>query len=362
MGLRLMERLPQYVHGYIDRHGKARHYFRRPGRVPTPLPGLPWSDEFMTAYAAAVNNSLPVTIGIRRTKPGTVGEAVARYLGSTAFGNFRPSTQAMRRAILERFRVEHGDKRISKLEPEHVARLIGRLRPHAQRNMIKTLRGLMEFSLTEGLITANPTIGVKLTKAKDTGGFPTWPVECIERYRAAHALGTHARLALELLYGTMQRRGDIVKLGPQHVQNGNILLRQQKTGAEVDIPILPELQAAIDAMPKGGHLAFLTTDEGKPFTPVGFSYRLGEWCKQASLPKNLSAHGLRKAGAVRFAEHDCTDHQIMAWGGWKTLAEVQRYTKAANRKRLAQQAADKLKTGTKVANLSPRLANQRKKP
>jgi integrase len=361
MGRRLMGRLPQYVHGYLDRHGKARHYFRRPGRVSRPLPGLPWSDEFMTAYAAALNNSLPVTIGIRRTKPGTVEEAVARYLGSTAFGNFRPSTQAMRRAILERFRVEHGDKRIGKLEREHVARLIGRLRPHAQRNMIKTLRALMEFSLAEGLITTDPTIGVKLTKAKDTGGFPTWPVECIQRYRATHALGTRARLALELLLGTMQRRSDVVKLGPQHLENGILSLRQQKTDAEVDIPILPELQAAIDAMPKGGHLAFLITDQGKPFTAAGFSYWFGEMCKKAGLPKNLSAHGLRKAGATRLAEHGCTDHEIMAWGGWKTLAEVQRYTKAANRKRLAQQAAEKLKTGTKVANLPHRLATQRKK-
>jgi hypothetical protein len=52
----------------------------------------------------------------------------------------------------------------------------------------------------------------------------------------------------------------------------------------------------------------------------------------------------------------------MAWGGWKTLSEVQRYTRAASRKRLAKQAAAKLETGTKVANLSTRLAKQQKKP
>ena len=160
----------------------------------------------------------------------------------------------------------------------------------------------------------------------------------------------------------MQRRSDIVKLGPQHVQNGILSLRQQKTGADVDIPILPELRAAIDAMPKGGHLAFLATEDGKPFTAAGFSYWFGEMCKQAGVPKNLSAHGLRKAGATRLAENGCTDHEIMAWGGWKTLKEVQRYTQAVNRKWLALQAADKLKAGTKLANLSPRLANQRKKP
>jgi integrase len=75
----------------------------------------------------------------------------------------------------------------------------------------------------------------------------------------------------------------------------------------------------------------------------------------------LSAHGLRKAGATRLAEHGCTDHEIMAWGGWTTLKEVQRYTKAVNRKRLALQAAGKLKGGTEVANLATRLANQKEK-
>jgi hypothetical protein len=41
---------------------------------------------------------------------------------------------------------------------------------------------------------------------------------------------------------------------------------------------------------------------------------------------------------------------------------VQRYTKSANRKRLALQAAGKLKAGTELANLETRLAHQEKKP
>jgi integrase len=360
MGQRMRRRLPQYVHGYLDRHGKPRHYLRRPGRVPIALPGMPWSAEFMDSYTTAMNNSLPVTIGIRRTRPGTVEEAVARYLGSGPFAALAPGTRALRRAILERFRVEHGEKRIGKLQAEHVARIISNLGPHAQRNMMKTLRGLTAFAQVEGLIAADPTIGVKLARVKDTGGFATWPVECIERYRAAHKLGTRARLALELLYGTMQARGDVVRLGRQHVQGGALSLRRRKTGAPVDIPILPELEAAIDAMAKAEHLTFLVTEHGKPFSASGFSNWFRQMCVQAGIPKKLSAHGLRKAGATRLAEHGCTDHEIMAWGGWSTLSEVQRYTKAANRKRLAMQAADKLETGTKVANLTHRLANQEK--
>ena len=54
MGHPMMRRLPKFVHGYLDRHGRPRHYLRRPGRVQCSLLGLPWSEEFMTAYTAAM--------------------------------------------------------------------------------------------------------------------------------------------------------------------------------------------------------------------------------------------------------------------------------------------------------------------
>jgi integrase len=93
----------------------------------------------------------------------------------------------------------------------------------------------------------------------------------------------------------------------------------------------------------------LVTEFGKPFTAAGFGNWFREQCELAGVPKTLSAHGLRKVGATRLAEHGCSDHEIMAWGGWTSIREVQRYTKAANRKRLAQRAAERLsmaETGT----------------
>ncbi|MGZ8389528.1 MAG: tyrosine-type recombinase/integrase, partial [Rhodoplanes sp.] len=161
---------------------------------------------------------------------------------SGAFAGLAAITQQNRRSILERFRVEHGDKRLRKLEPAHVGRLIGKLKPHAQRNMLKALRALNAFALREGLIDIDPTANVKIARVKDTGGFATWEPEHIDQYRAKHPLGSLARLALELLYGSMQRRGDVVRLGRQHVRDGCLSLRQQKTGMQVDIPVLPELR------------------------------------------------------------------------------------------------------------------------
>jgi hypothetical protein len=39
MGLKL----PRFVHGFVDRHGKPRCYFRRPGFESKPLRGVPYS-------------------------------------------------------------------------------------------------------------------------------------------------------------------------------------------------------------------------------------------------------------------------------------------------------------------------------
>ena len=151
-----------------------------------------------------------------------------------------------------------------------------------------------------------------------------------------------ARLAFELLYGTAQRRGDVVRMGRQHVREECLSIRQQKTGELVEISVLPPLRAAIDAC-ESGRLTFLTTEYGRPFTSAGFGNWFRERCNEAGIPDGYSAHGLRKAAATRLAEAGATDHELMAVSGWRTLKEVQRYTKAANRKRLDQSAADRLK-------------------
>jgi hypothetical protein len=49
----------RYVNEFIDRHGKPRYYFRRPGSRSVKLPGLPGSIEFMDAYQAALATVAP---------------------------------------------------------------------------------------------------------------------------------------------------------------------------------------------------------------------------------------------------------------------------------------------------------------
>jgi hypothetical protein len=129
-------RLP-YINEYSDVRGKLRRYFRRPGFKRIALPGIPGSEEFMRAYQAALDQSKPLEIGASRTEPGTIDALIVDYLKSEAFTKaFAPETQRMRRNILDRFRTDHGRKRLATLERRHVVHLLANKPVHAQKNWL----------------------------------------------------------------------------------------------------------------------------------------------------------------------------------------------------------------------------------
>jgi integrase len=347
MGRHLMRRPPKFVHGFIDRHGKPRWYFRRAGFKQVRLPGLPWSPEFMSAYEAVLSETPRLEICARRTKPGTVAPAVAGYFGSATFANLAESTRRTRRQILERFRAEHGDKAIATLGKTHVERMVNAkaTTPGAALNFLSALRALMRHAITVGLRADDPTVGIRGPKFK-SAGFYTWTEADIAAFEAKHPVGTRARLALALLLYTAQRRADVIKMGRQHVRDGLIHVRQSKTGTTLAIPLHPELCRVLDATP-AENMTFMTTTGGKPFHPDSFTHWFKRQCREAGLPVKASVHGLRKAACRRLAELGCSASVIASISGHSTLREVSRYTAAADQVRLARQGIEAL-TRTKT--------------
>ena len=333
----LRVRLP-YVQEFRDRHGKLHRYFRRKGFPSVPLPGRPGSPEFQEAYyaaLAAMRTEKPPA-GLAKSVPGSLTAAIAAYYTHDSFlYGFSPQTQGMRRAILERFRAEHGDKRLALLRREHSASLLGAKKPYAARNWLKSIRGLMQFCLETGLIQEDPTAGIKLAKTGASPGFHSWTEAEIAQYEARHPIGTRARLAMALVLYTAQRRSDVVRMGPQHVQGRTIVVRAQKTsrttGKILEIPIHPALTEVLSATPST-HLTFLMTAAGATFSPAGFGNLFRERCNEAGL-RNCTAHGLRKAQLRRLAEAGCSEHQIAAISGHESLGEIRRYTRAAEQAR-----------------------------
>jgi len=337
-----------YVHRFRDRHGKVRHYFRRPRFKQMSLPGRPGNEEFMAAYQAAMASQEPAPpIGSNRTKPGTVNAAVVGYLQSVAFLRFSVTTQKNYRGVLNRFRAEHGDKRVATLEQRHVNGILAGMIdiPDSANHLVKVLRGLMQWCVAERWRNDDPTAGLK-NMPTHGDGFLVWEEDQVAKFRAKHALGTRARLALEILASTGLRRSDVVRLGRQHVKGGTISIKTQKTNAQIDIPVLPELTAAIDAMSANSAMTFLVTEYGKSFTAAGFGQWFRHRCDEAGITKGYAAHGLRKFAATRLAEEGATASQLMSWFGWATLAEAEHYTKAADRKKMARAAGALLIKGT----------------
>lgn len=351
-----MTKVPPGVSHYYprNRRNKLRWIFRMKGRKQTTTSETFGSAEWWAWYNASLEGStVPQKngAGAERTRPGTLNAAVVAYYTSADWQLLSLSTQATYRGILDRFRAEHGHRLVADMAPHHVRTILdARAKtPSAANNWLKVVRALMRFLVDRNLVKADPTLGVRPLKNR-TDGFHTWTEEEIARFDERWPLGTLERLAKDLLLYTGQRRGDVRLMGPQHIRAGLVRVRQQKTGAELEIALHDALRGSIDARPTK-HLAFITTAAGEPYSEAGFGNWFGDAARKAGL-KSCSAHGLRKAAARRLAEAGCTTKEIAAVTGHKTLKEVERYTIAADQKRLAQAAIAKIGGTQSEQNLS----------
>jgi integrase len=133
------------------------------------------------------------------------------------------------------------------------------------------------------------------------------------------------------------------------ISGGAIAVIQQKTGTELSIPIHAELLAAMKAGPSNG-LTLIGDKYGRPISRHTLTLVIRKAVQQAGLPSECVAHGLRKAQMRRLAEDGATVKEIASVSGHKTLREIERYTAAADQKRLSRRAITKLKRERKVPN------------
>jgi integrase len=329
----------QYVQTFNAR-GRRYSYFRKPGSARIRL-GLPGSTELMSAYQAALDAAPRIEVGATLTVPDTLSALVVAYYTSADFQDLGSTTQQIRRYLIERLRGDFGKYPVKLLEAKHINAMLTRItKPHMRKQWLKMLRGLMAYAVRIGMRIDDPTADFKI-KQRQSDGIVTWGESEIEAFRNHHPLGSRARLALELLLDTVQRRGDVVRMGRQHIRGDLIHVTQQKTGAKLRLPLLPELMAGGNRRDPERSPDVLA--KGKPFTAAGFGAWFRHQCDAAGL-RGYSAHGLRKAGCRRLAEAGCTEKQIAAWSGHRSLAEIARYTKAADEEALARAAMDKMRT------------------
>src|SRR5215831_4190491 len=172
--------LPKHCTHVTDRHGKHRVRFRRRG-VSQYLTGTPWSEEFMHQYAAALERETSQCVGVGanlKTIPGSFSALCVAFYNSAEFAALKASTQAMQRGVLERFRRDHGHRKLADLKRAHLTAIAGSMKetPSAANNLIKVLRRVLEFAVDQEMIAANPARGLRGYRSA-RGGFRTWTEE-----------------------------------------------------------------------------------------------------------------------------------------------------------------------------------------
>lgn len=343
----------KYVYEDIDRHGNVRLYvWRGKGHRKIRIRAPFGSPEFRRLYDEALSAPAPSGAKDRpgHTLPGTYRWLCQRYFAECAdFLRMDSRTRRIRRSLIEKTfdePITPGASRTFSAVPLHAfsARAVRVLRdrkmetPESANARVKALRGIFAWAMAEEIqgVTGNPARDVKYFKGSDEGHH-SWTTDEVAAFEARHPIGTKARLAFALLLYTGVRRSDVVSLGRQMVRDGWLYFTETKGRARRvklrEIPILPQLQAVIEAS-DSGHLTFLTTEYGAPFSPAGFGNWFRDRCDEAGL-KGCSAHGLRKAGATIAATNGATEHQLMAIYGWESPKQAALYTRKANRRRLA---------------------------
>lgn len=366
-----------------DRHGNVRLYLRRKGRPKIRLRCKSDEPGFMEEYQAALAKMDPKP-RLKGIKEGTLGWLVNEWEHSHTFQKLASREARTRHLQLESMLKEETvpgngmyfrDCPIKSLTRQHVITLRDRKvvkdekkgltpKPNAANHRVTQLRVILAWGMDEraNYVRDNVAKDVKLVKIK-TDGYHTWTEAEVAQYEARHPVGTMARLALDMMLYTGMRRSDAMRMGPADIaqlknpETGNpetwIDFTPKKTsgttGKTLTLPLLEVLRVSINATTHGLK-TYLVTGYGKPFSS---SNSFGNWFKdrvaEAGLADHCTAHGLRKAGAVRAAEHGATAKQMMAIFGWDSIQMAQHYLAKAEQKKLAGAAMHTLnsKGGTK---------------
>lgn len=338
-----------YLSCEITRHGKRVYYVRVKGRR-TRLPD-PNAPNFMDRYNAAVRAPQ-----VRRepiAKPGTLEWLIRLYLESQTYARLAPATRATRRRILDHVREKAGESTIASITQQVIVK--GRDRrtaPEAANAFLKTMSAVFSWAVEHGHAKDNPVRGVARIKSRSTGHH-TWTEDEIARFRRTYALGTTERTIMEIMLGTGLRISDASILGRQHVKDGLVTIATKKTGVTVTLPLVADLRAALDHVPKN-QMLFVPTRSGVARSEKSASQWFAGKCDSADVPG--TAHGLRKAAATRLADAGASEHQLMAVMGWKDPKEAAVYTREANRKRLAKSALDLISGQAENETVSPTAA------
>lgn len=312
--------------------GREYIYFRK-GKFRHRLPDNPDSEEFSIEYWSARNGkrSAPVKT--------TWNALIISYYGSPAFKTLSKGSQANYRRHCEAIREKNGNKDMRNFRRKHALAARDSLQDTWSKanERVAVLSVLCRHAVDLEWIERNPVTDIE----KLSGGeYEPWPEAKLRAYEKASGEQDTARTAYELGIGTGQRLGDCVKMMWADFDGEFMAVVQEKTGEKVWVYCPARLRAYLEALPKRGAYILaknLTQPLGKRQVQAAVE-TVREEIGVMRGAQRLVPHGWRYTAAVQLAEAGCSDAQIQAVTGHRTLAMVQKYRARADQKRQSKRA------------------------
>lgn len=315
----------------------------RVGKGPrTKLPNDPTSDEFKFAYATAVAGEAASRPVMAEDAARSIGALITSYLSSDGFSSLSEGSKSGYRSRLDQIRRDHGHRAVAGLTKDRIEEKILKPlhnKPGAKIDTLKKLRILIRHAKDLKWLAADPSDGIKRGKSKE---IRAWTDTELAAFEKRWPFGTKQRAAYELMLNVGTARVDTHLTTWMQADAEDFEYTRRKTGVPVLVEKADSLRQALAALPRK-HVCILTTEYGKPFTVDGFSGWLRAAITSAGIADlSCQPHGLRKTFGRLLADAGATAHDIMAAMGHLTLAEAERYTREADRRRGGRRAIVKL--------------------
>lgn len=336
--------LPKYVFRQERNGGRVYHYFRRQGLY-TRLPDDPASHDFAIRYGQLLESiSLP---SAKAMKPGSVKALIAEFKRAPEFLSLESKTQTGYARSLDKLAIALGEFQARRIKRHHIIRIRNAAfggKRRAADDFVAAVSRTFSIGVDLGYCDTNPAARIK--RIADSESYLPWPEAARDRFERSNP-PPHLLTGYTISVWTGMRLGDVLKLARTRYDGAGFSVRYRKTRksnpTDGYIPAFSKLRAYI-ADRAWPHLLFITTDTGEQFDESTYGKQFAKHLLAIGLD-GYTFHGLRHSTGKALAEAGATDAEIQAILMHKTRQMVERYTKGARQKNLAESAMAKLEKG-----------------
>ena len=256
--------LPPRMRARRQRSGTLYYYYDTGSK---PRHEIPLGDDYVLAVQewAKLHQAQP-------TAQMTVAWAIGKYLASSEFNSVGTGTQADYRYAIDQLMEHFGDAPLDQVKPSHITLYLDKRSATSRHRALReksVFSMLFNWCIARDFCTANPA-GV--VKTKRLPGRKHIVIDDAMFDAVYDVGGQDLRDALDLAYYIGQRPADVLKLSDADIKHGNLVLRQNKTGAPIRIQIQGDLARVIERIQARKKtypvrvLKLLVDEQGHPMT------------------------------------------------------------------------------------------------